>query len=137
MECYCCCNRKIVLLGRTIPTAKSLMGISETNRNLPWEEVRGSVEDLIAGLGGLVSATEAKHQKITPVSSIKRHAFVEKTTLLYFKAVMNTICGKPYTRIHTNCELPIVRRSFSHFTFHIISINILLEDQNKAYWIAL
>lgn len=40
-----------------------LMGMTKSNTNLPWEEVLGSVEDLIAGLGGLVSATEAKHQK--------------------------------------------------------------------------
>lgn len=29
----------------------------------PWEEVRGSVEDFMAGLGGLVSATQALHTK--------------------------------------------------------------------------
>lgn len=70
---------------RTISTIKCLMETTETNTNLPWEEVRGSVEDLIAGLGGLVSATEAKHQKITPVSLIKRHALVKRLTSLYSK----------------------------------------------------
>lgn len=28
--------------------------------NLPWDEVLGSVEDFMAGFGGLVSATKAQ-----------------------------------------------------------------------------